>query len=80
MQKINVHRYTSPENVGFVGYIEPDDRSWIVFESLTGHASFYRCVDTQTGEGQTERRYVNVEVVDPKPFEMQREEVVLLKK
>lgn len=36
MQNVTVHRYQNPEAVGWQGYIEPADRSWIVFVALDG--------------------------------------------
>lgn len=36
VQNIEVGRYEQPEQVGFAGWIEPEDRSWIIFINLAG--------------------------------------------
>jgi hypothetical protein len=36
MGNITVGRYDDPASVGFQGYVEPDDRSWIMFVSTDG--------------------------------------------
>lgn len=36
MQRIKVTRYTDPAAVGWAGYIEPEDESWIAFIGLDG--------------------------------------------
>ena len=41
MQNITVGRYAHPEQVGFQGWIEPENRSWIVFVDLKGQPTLY---------------------------------------
>jgi len=36
MGNITVGRYDNPADVGYQGWIEPDDRSWIMFVSNDG--------------------------------------------
>jgi len=31
MQNIIIGRYSNPANIGFWGWVEPQDRSWILF-------------------------------------------------
>lgn len=49
MGNITVGRYTEPASVGYSGYIEPDDRSWIAFVDLDGAAEFFLNRDPATG-------------------------------
>ena len=46
MQSITVHRYNDPESAGWAGWIEPEDRSWIIFIGLDGSPSFFPTRDT----------------------------------
>jgi hypothetical protein len=41
MQKIKVTRYSDPLAVGWAGYIEPEDGSWIAFIGLDGRPVFF---------------------------------------
>lgn len=43
MEKIKVERYSSPtaNGAGYQGYIEPADRSWIVYIAVDGTPLFY---------------------------------------
>lgn len=41
MQKIKIERYDNPEAVGYQGYVEPEDRSWILYVELDGTPLFY---------------------------------------
>lgn len=38
---VHVQRYADPEQVGYQGWIEPADRSWIVFVDLDGKPSLF---------------------------------------
>ena len=49
MQNIIVGRYSNPDNVGdWEGWIEPEDKSWIVFHSPT-QSKYYGKRDPVTG-------------------------------
>ncbi len=50
MQSINVRRYSNPKAVGWAGWIEPEDRSWIAFIDLEGRPLFFLNRDPKTGE------------------------------
>lgn len=41
MQSINVRRYSNPKDIGWAGWIEPEDRSWIAFIDLAGRPLFF---------------------------------------
>jgi hypothetical protein len=41
MQNIHVGRYSNPQQVGWEGWLEPADRSWIAFIDLAGRPTFY---------------------------------------
>lgn len=41
MQEIKIERYADPINAGHAGYIEPADKSWIVYIGLDGTPRFY---------------------------------------
>jgi len=41
MQSIKVTRYDNPKALGWVGYIEPADASWIAFIDLEGRPVFF---------------------------------------
>jgi len=47
MDNIKVGRYTNPTEVGWAGWIEPKDRSWIIFIGLDGAAVFFGERDDQ---------------------------------
>ncbi len=49
MQDIKVHRYAHPKAVGWAGWLEPKDRSWIAFIGLDGHPIFFLNRDPETG-------------------------------
>jgi hypothetical protein len=40
VNNITIGRYSSDDH-GYAGWIEPSDRSWIVFVGVDGHAEFY---------------------------------------
>lgn len=49
MQSIRVSRYSNPQQIGWAGYIEPEDKSWIAFIDLNGAPRFYLNRDPETG-------------------------------
>lgn len=58
MGNITVTRY-APDTTGWQGYVEPDDKSWIVFVHDDGHPVVFLNRDPETGavlpaSGETE--------------------------
>jgi hypothetical protein len=49
MQNISVKRYSNPQAVGWAGWLEPEDRSWIAFIDLEGRPRFFLDRDPVTG-------------------------------
>ena len=49
MTDIHVHRYSKPAEVGWQGYIEPADLSWIMFVDNDGKPVVFLNRDPQTG-------------------------------
>jgi hypothetical protein len=49
MQNIKVTRYPDPKALGWAGYIEPEDLSWIAFIGLNGRPVFFLNRDPRTG-------------------------------
>ena len=49
MGNITVGRYDDPESVGYQGWLEPDDRSWIAFVANDGKPVMFLNRDPQTG-------------------------------
>lgn len=49
MQNIKVGRYSDPKALGWVGWIEPEDLSWIAFIGLNGRPVFFLNRDPRTG-------------------------------
>jgi hypothetical protein len=41
MQKIKIERYDDPKAIGYQGYVEPEDRSWILYVENDGAPLFY---------------------------------------
>lgn len=41
MPDVTVHRYDAAPVAGFIGYIEPADRSWILYVAEDGEPHFY---------------------------------------
>ncbi len=41
MKTIKVMRYENPKAIGWQGYLEPADRSWIAFINLDGAPVFF---------------------------------------
>jgi hypothetical protein len=61
MQNIHVGRYKTP-GTGYQGWIEPEDKSWLVFIDDKGLATFWRCCETTNEEGKTVRGYIDAEL------------------
>lgn len=57
--KINIHRYTHPQPAGFAGYVEPEDRQWVVFFDDRGGAVFFASRDPDTGAVLSARTSTN---------------------
>lgn len=49
MQNISVTRYAHPRAVGWAGYIEPADKSWIAYIGLDGRPRIFLHRDPQSG-------------------------------
>jgi len=49
MQNVKISRYARPLDCGWAGWIEPEDRSWIVFIDLQGMPVFFLSRDPKTG-------------------------------
>jgi hypothetical protein len=49
MKNIAVHRYSDPAQVGWLGWIEPEDKSWIMFIPLEGEPVLFSSRDPETG-------------------------------
>ena len=49
MCNIRVGRYQHPQSVGWAGWIEPEDLSWIAFIDLKGEVTFFLDRDPETG-------------------------------
>ena len=64
MQNIHVKRYSDPTAVGYAGWIEPADRSWIAFIDLDGRATFFLERDAT---GAVVKRDESGTVVSPLP-------------
>jgi hypothetical protein len=63
MQPIHVKRYLTPND--WAGYIEPEDRTWIVFVHSNGEATFWRRTEVSVDNNETPvttSGYVDVEV------------------
>ncbi len=54
MQNISVCRYSDPLPCGWAGWIEPADKSWILFIHSEGWTSFFPKRDPNTGAVITE--------------------------
>lgn len=50
MQNVEVHRYDSPLDTQFQGWVEPDDHKWILFVDTKGHVQLFDRRDPETGE------------------------------
>ena len=49
MPNIKIGRYKDPKSVGFQGWVEPKDKSWIAFIGLDGAPTVYLNRDPKTG-------------------------------
>lgn len=49
MQNISVTRYADPKATGWAGYVEPADKSWIVYVGLDGRPLAFLNRDPKTG-------------------------------
>jgi hypothetical protein len=49
MSNITVGRYDDPESVGYQGWIEPEDRTWIAFVRNDGTPQVFLDRDPETG-------------------------------
>lgn len=49
MQSITVHRYSNPQELGWAGTLEPEDKSWIAFIDNAGRPTFFLNRDPLTG-------------------------------
>lgn len=49
MGNITVGRYDKPADVGYQGWIEPDDRSWVAFVADDGAPVVFLSRDPGTG-------------------------------
>lgn len=49
MQHVHVRRYEQPKRLGWAGWIEPTDKSWIAFIGLDGRPLFFLNRDPRTG-------------------------------
>jgi hypothetical protein len=49
MQNIEVHRYADPAATGWLGWIQPEDRSWILYVDLEHRVHAYIERDPATG-------------------------------
>ena len=50
MCNVRVGRYKYPESVGWQGWIEPEDKSWIAFVALDGKPVFFLNRDPVSGK------------------------------
>lgn len=66
MEPISIHRYHSAQNIGFLGYVEPQSRRWIVFVDAKGEATLWRRKERsdldKTDGRDAEYDYVDVEL------------------
>ena len=49
MGNITVGRYSHPAEVGYQGWLEPENRSWIAFIDCDGKPVFFLNRDPETG-------------------------------
>jgi hypothetical protein len=49
MQNIDIRRYSNPTAVGYQGWVEPADKSWIAFIDLDGRPQVFLDRDPATG-------------------------------
>lgn len=46
---ISVKRYKNPKAVGWAGWLEPEDKSWVMFVGLDGRPLVFLSRDTESG-------------------------------
>jgi len=61
MQNIHVGRYSNPQKIGWQGWLEPSDKTWIAFIDLSGRPIFYLNRDPMTGAVLEEDVAIDVE-------------------
>jgi hypothetical protein len=49
MENLVVTRYLNPKEVGYVGYVEPANRKWILFVTTNGEPVLFSHRDPHTG-------------------------------
>lgn len=49
MNNITVGRYSNPKGIGWLGWMEPKDKSWIIFIDLNNNPKVYLNRDPKTG-------------------------------
>ena len=73
MQNIHVKRYSNPEGARHLGWIEPEDRSWLLFIDAEGHPVLMLRKDVEQTPESTESTYVNAcAVVDGEGVEVKQ--------
>ena len=72
MQNIHVIRYQTPQQIGYQGCVEPDDRSWLVFIDSNGDASFWRRCEYEEDDHSVHHGYIDAEL----PFGLQPKEEI----
>lgn len=61
MQPIHVRRYQDSGH-GYAGWVEPADRSWVLFLAVDGTPILMRRIEEAILGGHTEHRYIDVEI------------------
>lgn len=73
MQNIHVKRYSNPEGAHHLGWIEPEDRAWLLFIDTEGRPVLMLRKDVEQVPGATEATYVNAcAVVDAEGVEVKQ--------
>lgn len=50
LANVVVGRYADPQAVGYLGWMEPEDRSWVIFVGLDNKPVVFLDRDQTTGE------------------------------
>ncbi len=67
--RIHIKRYPNPADVGdWQRVIEPEDRSWIVFQKVDGSVLFMRRVEYRDEDGAVQHGYADVEIPGSMPM------------
>lgn len=61
MQNIHVGRYQHPDSVKYDGWIEPEDRSWVLFIKPDAPPELLIQVETEDDDGKTIHGYIAAE-------------------